>query len=405
MRILPDGVTRNTLTLYGGRALRAFADGFASLLLPVYLAALGFDAFAIGAIMAATMLGSAALTLGVGLTAHRYGRRALLILATLVMIGTGLGFIFATQFWPLLAIAFIGTLNPSTSDVSVFFPLEQALLTESVPPRSRTNVFAVYSVIGSLVGALGSLAAGLPELLRVGMGLGPLVALQAMFALYAILGLASYFLYRRLPRSLDSHAERVLTPLGPSRGIVYTLAAVFSLDAFGGGLVVQSMLALWLFERFGLSLAAAGTIFFWAGLLSAASFLASARIAKRIGLINTMVFTHLPSNLCLIALPFAPNLGVAVALWLLRCSLSQMDVPARSSYVMAVVTPPERAAAASITALPRSLVAALAPLLAGWMLTLSPFGWPVVLAGGLKAGYDVLLLLMFRHRRPPEEAG
>jgi MFS family permease len=262
VRILPDGVTRNTVTLYWGRALRAFGDGFISLLLPVYLVALGFDAFAIGAIMATTMLGSAALTLGIGLTAHRFGRRALLVAATLVMIGTGLGFIFAKEFWPLLVIAFIGTLNPSTSDVSVFFPLEQALLAESVPPRSRTNAFAAYSVIGALVGALGSLAAGLPELLRAALGLGPLVALQAMFALYAVLGLASYFLYRRLPRSLDSHADRPLTPLGPSRGIVYTLAALFSLDSFGGGLVVQSMLALWLFERFGLSLAVAGTIFF-----------------------------------------------------------------------------------------------------------------------------------------------
>ena len=403
MKFLPEGVSRETVTLYWGRGLRAFGDGFASLLLPAYLGALGFDAFSIGLVTTTTLLGSAAFTLGVGLTAHRFGNRVLLVAATLLMVGTGLGFVFETRFWPLLAIAFVGTLNPSTSDVSIFLPLEQALLSDSAPNRNRTAVFAGYSLIGSLVGALGSLAAGLPELLRAAWPVGTIAALQAMFALYAALGLASFLLYRRLPRHKDAPLEHRATPLGPSRGIVYSLAALFSLDAFGGGLVVQSMLALWLFQRFGLSLAAAGTIFFWSGLISSISFLAAPRIARRIGLINAMVFTHFPSNLCLLALPFAPNLGIAVALWFLRCSLSQMDVPARSSYVMAVVTPPERAAAASVTALPRSLAAALAPILAGWMLSLSPFGWPVFLAGALKGSYDLLLLTMFRRHKPPEE--
>jgi len=319
------------------------------------------------------------------------------------MIGTGLGFVLETRFWPLLAIAFVGTLNPSTSDVSIFLPLEQALLAGSVPGKSRTSAFAFYSLVGTLVGALGSLAAGLPEALRALWPMEIIPALQAMFALYAVLGLASFLLYRRLKRHDKAQAEHAATPLGPSRGIVYQLAALFSLDAFGGGLIVQSMLALWLFQRFGLSLAAAGTVFFWSGLISSASFLAAPRVARRIGLINAMVYTHFPSNLCLLALPFAPSLWAAVALWFLRCSLSQMDVPARSSYVMAVVTPPERAAASSVTSLPRSLASALAPILAGWMLSLSPFGWPVFLAGALKGVYDLLLLATFRHRRPPEE--
>jgi MFS family permease len=403
VRLLPEGTTRETRILFVGRGLRAFGDGFVSLLLPVYITALGFDVVAVGAITAATLLGSAALTIFVGLAAHRIGRRWLLIAASLLMIATGIGFLIARDFWPLVAIAFIGTLNPSPGDVSVFYPLEQALLAESVPAKSRTTTFAIYSLIGSLVAAVGALVAGLPDLLREVFALDYIMALQTMFALYTVLGLLTYFLYRGLPASLDRRDATTSSALGPSRRIVFTLAALFSLDSFGGGLIVQSLLALWLFNRFGLSLEAAGAIFFWSGLFTAVSFLASARLSRRIGLVNTMVFTHLPSNFCTIALPFAPNLAVAVALLLVRAALSQMDVPTRSSYVMAVVTPPERAAAASITALPRSLATSVAPLIAGWMFALSPFGWPLVAAGGLKAIYDVLLLLLFQQHKPPEE--
>ncbi len=403
MRLLPAGITPDARIIFAGRGLRAFGDGFVSLLLPVYVTALGFDAFAVGAISTATLLGSAALTIFVGLTAHRFGRRALLVVAALIMIGTGIGFMLERDLWPLLAIAFIGTLNPSSGDVSLFYPLEQALLAESVPAQARTATFAVYALIGTLVAALGALAAGLPDLLRDYFSLSLLMALQAMFALYTVLGLLTYLLYRRLPAALDRREAAASSALGPSKRLVFTLAALFSLDSFGGGLVVQSLLALWLFQHFGLSLAAAGSIFFWAGICTSLSYLAAVRLSRRIGLVRTMVFTHLPANLCMIALPFAPNLVIAVALLLVRAALSQMDVPTRSSYVMAVVTPPERAAAASITALPRSLASAVAPMLAGWVFTLSPFGWPLIAAGGLKAGYDVLLLLLFQRHKPPEE--
>lgn len=403
MRLLPAGITPDARIIFAGRGLRAFGDGFVSLLLPVYVTALGFDAFAVGAISTATLLGSAALTIFVGLTAHRFGRRALLVVAALIMIGTGIGFMLERDLWPLLAIAFIGTLNPSSGDVSLFYPLEQALLAESVPAQARTATFAVYALIGTLVAALGALAAGLPDLLRDYFSLSLLMALQAMFALYTVLGLLTYLLYRRLPAALDRREAAASSALGPSKRLVFTLAALFSLNSFGGGLVVQSLLALWLFQHFGLSLAAAGSIFFWAGICTSLSYLAAVRLSRRIGLVRTMVFTHLPANLCMIALPFAPNLVIAVALLLVRAALSQMDVPTRSSYVMAVVTPPERAAAASITALPRSLASAVAPMLAGWVFTLSPFGWPLIAAGGLKAGYDVLLLLLFQRHKPPEE--
>ena len=403
LRLLPAGAGPEARLLLAGRGLRAFGDGFVAVMLPIYLKFLGFDSFAIGMLATATLAGSAALTLGVGFTAHRFGHRRLLVAATVLMIGTGLGFMLEERFWPLLLIGFVGTLNPSSGDVSVFLPLEQALLAEGAEDRSRTSVFAAYSLVGSLVSALGALAAGLPELMRAALGMNLVTAMQAMFGLYAVLGLASYHLYRRLPARKGAARSAPARPLGPSRRIVLVLAALFSLDAFGGGFIVQSLLTLWLVDRFGLSLADAGNFFFWSGLLSAASYLAAARIAARIGLVNTMVFTHLPSNLLLILAPFAPSAGWAMALLLLRSALSQMDVPTRTSYVMAVVTPEERAAAASVTAVPRSLAAALSPLAAGYLLLLSAFGWPLVAAGALKSVYDLLLLALFRHRRPPEE--
>ncbi len=385
------------------RALRAFGDGAISLLLPVYLTALGFDAVAVGAFATATLLGSAALTLLVGVTAHRLGRRGLLLGAALLMAATGVAFASFRDFWPLVLIAFIGTLNPSAGDVSLFLPLEQALLSHSVADRERTRVFAWYSLTGSLLGAAGALFAGVPDLLVKGGAVGLIPALQAMFILYALFGLACLFLYRGLAPATEGDARGKSEPLGRSRRIVFTLAALFSLDAFGGGFIVQTLLALWFFERFGLSLSTAATIFFWTGVLSALSYLVAVPVSRRIGLINTMVFTHLPSNICLILMPLMPKLWLAIALLFVRSALSQMDVPTRGSYVVAVVTPPERAAAASITSVPRSLAAAVSPILAGYLLNISTFGWPLLLSGVLKAAYDLLLLATFRKVRPPEE--
>jgi MFS family permease len=400
LAILPRALSREAKLLYWGRGLRAFGDGFISLVLPLYLTELGFDPFRVGVITAGTLLGSAALTIWVGFAAHRHGRRLFLVGAALLMTLTGAGFLFTRDFWPLLAIAVVGTLNPSSGDVSLFLPLEQALLAEAAPASGRTSVFAVYALIGTLVGALGSLMAAAPSWLERLLGTPPLTALQAMFAAYMLLGLATYYLYRRLPASLDRRDGARTPPLGPSRRIVLTLAALFSLDAFGGGLFVQSMLALWLYLKFGLSAGAAGAIFFGTGIAASLSYLAAAPLAQKIGLINTMVFTHFPSNLCLVALPFAPDLGTAVALIVGRSLLSQMDVPVRSAYVMSVVTPPERSAAASVTALPRSLAAAFGPLVTGPLLMLSATGWPFLAAGVIKGAYDVMLLVLFR-RHPP----
>lgn len=401
---LPPGTHPNARTILWTRGLRAFADGFVSLLLPYYLTLLGYHAFEIGLIIAATLLGSGGLTLTAGLLAHRYRQHAMLAGAALLMTFTGVAFMAATGFWPLLLIAIVGTVNPSSGDASVFGPLEQSLLTRAVDASHRTALFARYSVIGSLVGAIGAQSAAAPELLQQSLGLPPIHAVQAMFGLYGALGMISFFIYRQLKPDNDVLPEPAASPLGKSRKTVYRLAMLFSLDSFAGGLAVQSLLALWLLQRFDLSLTAAGTIFFWTGLLSALSQLAAAPLARRIGLINTMVFTHLPANLFLLLVPFMPTLPLALLFLMLRSMLSQMDVPARSSYVMAVVTPGERAAAASVTAVPRSLAAAASPAVAGWMLSTSVFGWPLVLCGALKITYDLLLLYQFRHVRPPEES-
>src|SRR3954466_1001578 len=402
--VLPDGAAPEARLLLVARGLRAFGDGLVSLILPVYLLALGYGAFEAGVLASATLAGSALLTLIVGLTAHRASGRVLLMGASVVMLLTGVAFVVSQEFWPLLLVAFVGTLNPSTGDVSVFLPLEQAQLAHLVSDRDRTRLFARYSFVGSSAAAVGALCAGFPEIVAGLAGLAPKQALQTVFVLYAALGGAVFLLYARLPRTGSSSLTPVPAhPLRPSRRTVLLLAALFSLDSFAGGLVVQSLLALWLFERFGLSLATTGAIFFWSGLLSAASYPAPVPLARRVGLVNTMVFTHLPANVCLVLVPFAPSLGVAVALLLARSALSQMDVPTRTSYVMAVVEPAERAAAASVTAVPRGLAAAASPLLAGALLASSGFGWPLVAGGGLKIAYDLALLAMFRRVRPPEE--
>jgi len=389
------------LLLYGARALRGFGDGFATIVLPVYLAKIGFDAAQIGLVAAAALLGTAVLTLAIGFAAPRHDLRRLLIAGAVLMIATGIAFPVFEQIGPLIAVAFFGTVNPSTGDIGVLIPIEHAALAQGAADHDRTRVFARYSLIGALSMAAGALAAATPQLLtRIGMS--ELVALRTMFYGYAVLGVASAAIYSCLPRGNVEHRSAA-APLSASRGVVYKLAALFSIDAFAGGFVVQSLLAVWLFKRFDMSLAAASLFFFWSGVLSAFSYPLAAIIARRIGLVNTMVFTHVPSSLFLIFAALSPNLAVALGFLLLRSALSQMDVPTRSSYVMAVVTPPERPTAASVTAVPRSLASSLSPALAGGLLGGSFLAAPLVICGVLKILYDGALLFSFRHIKPPEE--
>jgi MFS family permease len=387
--------------LYVARGLRAFGDGFAVIVLPAYLSAIGFDPIEIGVVATTALLGSALTTLAVGFLAARHDLRKLLLIGAALMAATGLAIPNFEHIAFILLIAFIGTLNPSTSDIGMLVPLEHAMLTRGVADRERTRAFARYSLIGAIALAAGALAAATPDLL-FSSGVDRITALKAMFYLYALLGLLGAALYARLPHARVQETAPAAA-LGPSRGVVYKLAALFSLDSFAGGFVVPSLLALWLFERFDLSLAAASLFFFWSNVLTAFSYPVAARLAQRFGLVNTMVFTHIPSSICLILAAFSPNLTLVLALLLVRSALSQMDVPTRSSYVMAVVSPAERAAAASVTAVPRSLASSLSPALAGALLTSAFPALPLVLCGGLKIAYDLALLFSFRHIKPPEE--
>jgi MFS family permease len=397
-----DGKRRSTIALlYLARGLRGFGDGFAIIILPAYMTVLGYDAASVGIVATASLLGTALLTLMVGWIAPRHDLRILLILGAGLMAATGLAFPQVEHLLPIALVAFIGTINPSAGDLGVLVPIEHAALARGAADDERTAVFARYSLIGALTAAAGSLAATLPDVLSA-RGFGELGALRTMFYAYAMLGLFGALLYSRVPHT-RAREEAPHAPLGPSRRTVYKLAALFSIDAFAGGFVAQSLLVLWLFERFDLSLSAAGVFFFWASTLSAFSYPIAAWIARRAGLVNTMVFTHIPSSIFLILAAFAPNLYVAFGLLLLRSALSQMDVPTRTSYVMAVVTPAERPAAASVTAVPRSLASAISPAIAGTLLTMAFSGLPLVICGTLKIAYDLALLLSFRHVKPPEE--
>jgi MFS family permease len=388
--------------LLWARALRDFGDGFVAILLPVYLTTLGFSPLEVGAIATAALLGSAVLTLATGLIGARYDHRRLLIAGASLMVATGVAFAAVHDFALLLVVAFAGTINPSAGSVSVFVPLEHAVLTRAISDRERTKMFARYSLIGALSSAFGALAAAAPDYFAL-LGIGTLAAIKVMFVVYAVIGLIGGWFYARIPARPRPATGRTEAALGPSRRIVYKLAALFSLDAFAGGFVVQSLLALWLFEQFELSLSAASLFFFWSGVLAAFSFPVAAWLSRHIGLVNTMVFTHIPASLCLILAAIAPTLYPALAFLLIRAALSQMDVPTRSSYVMAVVTEIERPAAASFTSVPRSLAAAASPALAGALFAASFRAWPLVICGALKIVYDLLLLIQFRHVKPPEE--
>ena len=385
--------------LLTGRALRGFADGYVAVLLPAYLLALGLGQFDVGLMSTATLAGSALATLAVGVLGHRWPSTRLLRGAALLMAATGLAFAGLSMFWPLLLVAFAGTLNPSSGDVSVFLPLEHARLAQAARADARTALFARYSLTGSLSAAVGALAAAFPPWLAASAGVPLLSGLRAMFVLYALIGVAVWWMYRKLPQAEAETAEPA-KPLGPSRGIVFKLAALFCVDSFAGGLVVSSLMSLWLFQRFGLSLAQAGMFFFWTGLLAAGSQLAAPWVARKIGLLNTMVFTHIPANVCLILAALSPSLPATLVLLFVRSALSQMDVPTRTAFVMAVVTPAERAAAASFTAVPRSLASAASPTLAGALLAAGWVSAPLVACGVLKIAYDLALLVAFRRQQP-----
>lgn len=400
---VPSSATADGRKLIATRSVRAFVDGMVYVVLPGFLLALGLSGAQIGAVVTASLLGSAVATILVGIYGHRIAPARLLAMAALLMIATGIAFGLASSFIALLFVGVIGTMNPSAGDVSAFLPLEQASLSASVSDDQRTAMFALYNLSGALIGSIGALSAAVPLWFARERNLTAIAGYRIIFFVYALAGSMAFVIYRRMSSTSQAKPTGTKSAIGDSRRIIFKLAALFSLDSFGGGFAVQSIFALWIFRRFDLSVSTLGVVFFATGTLSAISSLLSVRIAKRIGLVRTMVFTHIPASVLLIGVALSPNVWLAVTLFILRGLLSQMDVPVRTSYVMAVVQPSERAAAASVTNVPRSLASALPPIAAGWMLDQSRFAWPLLICATCKIIYDFLLLWQFRHIRPPEE--
>ena len=394
------------------RGLRQGAYGLLAVVLAIALTRDGFSPAAIGALVTVSLAGDFLGTLIIGHYADRWGRRRTLVILAALMALTGLIFGFLRWYPLLLLAAFFGTLGTSSSETAPFLPIEQAMLGSRGTGTERTRLFARYNLVASVAGACGALVAGLPALLaRSGLPFDPLLTLT--FFLYALAALVVAVQAARLSGAVEApeaaHSERgslwrrVIPPLPHSRGIVIRLAALFSVDAFAGGLIGQTLLALFFHLRFGADLEMLGALFFGANLLSALSFLAAPWLAKRFGLLNTMVFTHLPSNILLILVPLMPTFPLAAIILLLRQCLSQLDVPTRQAYTMALVEPAERTAAASVTSLARSAGSSASPILSGALLQgpLLALGLPLLLAGGLKAAYDLVLWAVF-HRVPEE---
>ncbi|HTU00667.1 MAG TPA: MFS transporter [Candidatus Sulfotelmatobacter sp.] len=404
-------LSSDLVLVFAARISRLFAYGLLSVILVLYLAQLGFGEGRIGLLLSLSLAGDVAVSLSIAVWADRLGRRKMLLLGAVLMILTGAAFVLTQNYLLLAVVATVGVVSPSGNEIGPFLSIEQAGLTELLPDQRRTGVFAWYNLVGSFATALGALAGGWLAQILQWSGRPPLTAYRVVLLAYTTLGvlLAVVFLVlspavEARPAEAPRPGSRSLLGLHRSQGIVLKLSALFSLDAFAGGFVVQSLIAYWFHLRFGLDTALLGSIFFAANVLAGISALLAARIAARIGLIRTMVFTHIPSNLLLCLVPLMPTVGLAVAVLLLRFSISQMDVPTRQSYTMAVVAPDERSAASGVTTVARSVGASASPVLAGLLLA-SPvlLSAPFFLSGGLKILYDFLLYRSFRSVAPPEE--
>jgi len=406
---------RDVALLFATRSVRLFAYGFLSVVLVLYLAALGFSPGEVGLLLTLTLLGDTAISLWITTRADRAGRRRMLVVGACLMVLAGALFASTRSFALLLIAATLGIISPAGNEVGPFLAIEQAALAQMTGPERRTQVFAWYSLAGSVATALGSLAGGGLSELLLRSGASDLASYRAVVLGYGALGAVLAVLFTRLSPVAEAPAadRRPARPaflerhlgLHRSRPVVLRLSALFAVDAFAGGFVVQSFVAYWFHVKFGASEATLGAIFFGANLLAGLSALSAAAIARRIGLVNTMVATHLPSNVLLFLVPFMPSMPLAIAVLFARFSISQMDVPTRQSYTMAVVDPSERSAAAGVTGIARTVGSSLAPLAAGPLYASAALsGVPFLVAGGLKILYDLVLWRSFRSLKPPEEA-
>ena len=407
-----DGkMNRDIITLFSTRIIRLFCYGFLSVILALYLAKAGLSERQIGLLFTLTLVGDAGISLWLTTSADHFGRKRTLIVGALLMLGAGVAFIVTRNILFLLAAAIVGVISPSGNEIGPFLSVEQAALTQLLPNEKRTQVFAWYNLVGSFATATGALSGGwLAQVLQL-HGMPALDAYRAVLLGYALGGLILGILFLTLSRDIEVPEASQAVPtrrvlgLHRSRNVVIRLSALFALDAFAGGLVVQAMIAYWFHVKFGIDAGIIGSIFFGANILAGISALLAVRLANRIGLINTMFFTHVPSNALLILVPLMPTLPLAIAVLLLRFSISQMDVPTRQSYTMAVVSPDERSAASGVTSVARSVGAAISPSLTGIFFAVPTLlSVPFFLAGGLKIVYDILLYRGFRMMKPPEES-
>jgi MFS family permease len=401
-------MSRNIIILFSTRILRLFSYGSLSVVLALYLSEAGLTEGQIGLLFTFTLLGDAAISLWLTTSADRFGRKRTLLLGALLMTGAGIAFLLTRNLSLLIIAAIVGVISPSGNEIGPFLSVEQSSLTELVPNRERTRTFAWYNLAGSFATATGALAGGWLAQVLLDMEWTALDAYRTVLKGYAIGGFLLLLLFLNLTHSIEvkgtPNTTRRLLGLHRSQGVVFKLSSLFAMDAFAGGLLLQSLIAYWFHIRFGIEAGKLGSIFFGANILAGVSALLAVRLAKRFGLINTMVFTHIPSNILLILVPLMPNLSLAIAVLLLRFSLSQMDVPTRQSYTMAVVAQDERSAASGVTAIARSMGASISPALAGWLFSIPAlFSVPFFLSGGLKIVYDLLIYREFRALKPPEE--
>jgi MFS family permease len=400
---------RDTVLLFSTRIIRLFCYGFLSVILALYLTETGLNEKQIGLLFTLTLAGDAGISLWLTTSADRFGRKRTLIIGAFLMLAAGIVFLLTRNIVILMAAAIIGVISPSGNEIGPFLSVEQAGLTQFIPDKERTKIFAWYNLVGSFATATGALSGGWLAQILQGQGWTQLASYRFVLTGYGVGGLLLMLLFLGLSPAIETSPSNVAVKhtlgLHRSQKIVLKLSALFALDAFAGGLLVQSMIAYWFHARFGVEPGLLGSIFFFANVLAGISALSAVRLAKKFGLINTMVFTHVPSNILLMLVPLMPNLPLAIGVLLARFSISQMDVPTRQSYVMAVVSPDERSAASGVTAIARSVGASLSPALTGVLFGIPAlFSAPFLLAGGLKIVYDLLLYRSFVTVKPPEES-
>lgn len=419
--LLFNWLERDGRLLLAAKMVRMFAYGFLSVILAIYLKLIGFDDFLIGLILTTTLLNSVIFTLVASFYADKIGRRKFLLLYAALMSVSGFIFTISENYFALIIAAFIGTINITGAESGAFLTIEQAILPQTLKNvRKRNTVFAIYNMAGTLAMAAGVLLSGLPSVLQQQLQyfdivLNQIGSIKLLFALYSVLGIVLLGIYLLLSQKIEirdnlekqkdesTQLTKISSLTPKSRSIVMKLSCLFAIDSFAGGFMIQSIVSFWFFTRFGADLTTLSYIFSVSGVLTAFSFMAAAKIADRIGLINTMVFTHIPANILIIAVAFAPTLPIAVALYLLRMALSQMDVPTRQSYIVAVVREDERTISAGITNISRNVTQAISPSLIGVLINSLSLAAPFVIGGALKVVYDVALYLNFRNVKPPEE--